>query len=82
MTQEYGLKNCFFSWGQKLIIAASQRLRENVLIPSVVSGSVILNIHQYCILERIGRSRFNGEITQGKFAMTDTGEPNNFFHSR
>jgi len=50
-------------WGNKFVVVGTQKLRESVLIPNTVSEMLELNTLQYCVLERIGRSRYNGELT-------------------
>ncbi|KAG5684622.1 hypothetical protein PVAND_013845 [Polypedilum vanderplanki] len=58
-------------YGNKLVIVASQKLRNNVLIPSNICRDVDINNHAYCMLERIGRSRYFGEATTGPFSIND-----------
>ncbi|XP_058798386.1 general transcription factor 3C polypeptide 1 [Phymastichus coffea] len=55
-------------YGQKLVIVASQDLRENALIDSTVSPIIQLSLPHYCLLERIGRTRKMGEISIKKSA--------------
>lgn len=65
-------------WGGRLIVAATQSVREAVLFPPTVSILTQLTLHQYCLLERIGRSRWNGETTCGRFPLNEY----NQFHLR
>lgn len=53
------------------MIVANQNLRNSVLIPKNVGREIELNNHAYCILERIGRSRYFGEATSGEFSLND-----------
>ena len=54
-------------YGQQLVLVASQLLRNKALcITACIDKFYDLTINQYIILERIGRSRRMGEITQGK----------------
>lgn len=47
------------------------------------SNKVEITPIQYCILERIGRSRYQGEITQGKRSLQAVGEdPKSLFYHR
>lgn len=63
-------------WNTKLVIVASQTLRESLLIPTNVWCSIELSITQYCILEKIGRSRFQGEVAHGHLSLQEfLGEP-------
>lgn len=50
----------------KLVIVATQQLRERALMGETANPVIDLNIVQYCFLERVGRSRYHGEVTQGK----------------
>ena len=50
-------------YGQKLVIVASQTLREKSLIPDHVNPIIQFTLTHYCLLERIGRSRRIGEVT-------------------
>lgn len=67
-------------WGTKFIIVGNQKLRESVLIPATVNPQSQLMIIQYCILERIGRSRYNGEITVGKWSLLEIVRDSNILH--
>ncbi|KAG9477135.1 hypothetical protein GDO78_002502 [Eleutherodactylus coqui] len=49
-------------WGEKLVIVASQTLRYRALIGWEVDPSLQLPDYSYCILEKVGRSRWQGEI--------------------
>lgn len=74
----------FLRYGSRFVIVASQTLRESLLIPRTIDANNIeLNIAVYCILERLGRARFNGELTHGKFSLQDIGgDPIAFHHSK
>jgi general transcription factor 3C polypeptide 1 len=48
-----------------------------------VNPGLELTIMQYCVLERIGRSRYMGEVTQGKVSLQLMGEdPKALFYHR
>ncbi|XP_058129819.1 general transcription factor 3C polypeptide 1 [Anopheles ziemanni] len=68
-------------YGQKFVIVASQRLRESFLIhPNCTTD---LTLVQYCMLEWIGRSRFNGETSHGKFSLLEVaGDSSALFYNR
>lgn len=60
-----------YRYGQKLVLVASQMLRDKVLyISPCIDKFYDLTLNQYIILERIGRSRRMGEITQGKVSRS------------
>ncbi|XP_008564836.1 PREDICTED: general transcription factor 3C polypeptide 1 [Galeopterus variegatus] len=52
----------FDRWGKKLIIVASQAMRYRALIGSEGDPDLKLPDFSYCILERLGRSRWQGEL--------------------
>lgn len=52
-------------WGEKLVIVASQNLRSMSLFGPDRDPNMRLLDLPYCILERIGRSRYIGELTRG-----------------
>lgn len=49
-------------WGKKLIIVASQDMRYRALIGAEGDPDLKLPDFSYCILERLGRSRWQGEL--------------------
>lgn len=56
-------------------------MRESFLI--VPNCTVELTGMQYCLLEWIGRSRFNGETSHGKFSLVEvTGDSSSLFYHR
>ncbi|XP_004615986.1 general transcription factor 3C polypeptide 1 [Sorex araneus] len=52
----------FARWGKKLILVASQDMRYRALIGSEGDPDLKLPDFSYCILERLGRSRWQGEL--------------------
>ncbi|KAL6046471.1 hypothetical protein STEG23_021432, partial [Scotinomys teguina] len=52
----------FSRWGKKLIIVASQDMRYRALIGLEGDPDLKLPDFSYCILERLGRSRWQGEL--------------------
>lgn len=67
-------------WGSKFIIVGNQKLRESLIIPGTTSPPNQLMIIQYCILERVGRARYNGEITVGKYSLLEIVRDSNILH--
>jgi len=64
-------------------MVASQNVRNIALKGEDVDPSLELNVMQYCILERIGRSRYLGETTQGKLSLQKVGvDPKSLFYHR
>ena len=59
-------------WKDKFVIVANQRLRELVLIPKNICMETELAQVPYCLLERIGRARYFGEMTSGKHSLNGT----------
>uniref|UniRef100_A0A182Y6Q2 B-block_TFIIIC domain-containing protein n=1 Tax=Anopheles stephensi TaxID=30069 RepID=A0A182Y6Q2_ANOST len=76
--------NCFeaeLRYGRKFVIVASQRMRESFLI--VPNCTAELTGMQYCILEWIGRSRFSGETSHGKYSLVQiSGDSSSLFYHR
>ncbi|XP_033321902.2 general transcription factor 3C polypeptide 1 [Megalopta genalis] len=70
-------------YGNKLVIVASQYTRNHALMGEEVSPLIDLNVIQYCFLERVGRSRYHGEVTQGKLSLSALKEdPKSLFYHR
>lgn len=55
-------------YGQALVFVASQKMRDQVL---GLSNDIELSSIQYCLLERIGRSRTVGEFLAGSPSLQD-----------
>lgn len=53
-------------WGEKLVLVASPKARLLALIGTETNPLLDISLEQYCLLERIGRSRYLGEVTQGE----------------
>lgn len=63
-------------YGRRFVIVAAQSIRDNLLIPRGLSTDAEISISMYCILERLGRARYNGELNQGKYSLSDiVGDP-------
>ncbi|XP_005405198.1 PREDICTED: general transcription factor 3C polypeptide 1 [Chinchilla lanigera] len=56
------MMEAFDRWGKKLIIVASQDMRYRALIGAEGDPDLKLPDFSYCILERLGRSRWQGEL--------------------
>lgn len=52
----------FLRWGEKLVIVASQDQRYRALIGWEGDPDLKLPDFSYCILERLGRARWQGEL--------------------
>ncbi|CAH0390855.1 unnamed protein product [Bemisia tabaci] len=77
------LDEAFNRWGQKLVIVASQEVRYNALVAPSVDPFMDLFSIPFCMLERIGRSRYGGEITNSKHSLQGMGlDPKNIFYHR
>lgn len=50
------------------------------MIPLNIGRECDINNHAYCILERIGRSRYFGETTSGKFSLNDFVKDSKLLH--
>ncbi|XP_066593076.1 general transcription factor 3C polypeptide 1 [Prorops nasuta] len=71
------------NFGQCLVIVASQYLRDLALMGETVCPMLELTPMQYCFLERVGRSRYHGEVTQGKLSLSLLKEdPKSLFYHR
>lgn len=74
VTEKYGLS---------LVIVASQLIRTRALMGVDVSPTLELTIMHYCFLERVGRARYHGEVTQGKLSLAALKEdPKTLFYHR
>lgn len=81
--RSFTLDEVIEKYGQKLVIVASQSARNYALMGCEVSPILELNIMQYCFLERVGRSRYHGEVTQGKLSLSALKEdPKSLFYYR
>ncbi|XP_064606133.1 general transcription factor 3C polypeptide 1-like [Liolophura sinensis] len=53
-------------WDQRLVLVASQKVRTRALFGETSNPNLDITDLTYCILERIGRSRYEGELMGGK----------------
>ncbi|CAO1413423.1 unnamed protein product [Diamesa serratosioi] len=67
-------------YGKKLVIVGSQNIRNAVLIPKNLSREVDINNAVYCLLERIGRSRYFGEMTSGTCSINEFVKDSKLLH--
>lgn len=58
-------------WGRRLVIVASQDYRNSMLFPDSASNNTDITISNYCILERLGRARYSGEVSNGKYSLAN-----------
>ncbi|CAH1784139.1 unnamed protein product, partial [Owenia fusiformis] len=64
------LDNVIERWGGRLVIVASQELREESIFEKTANTNFPMVLEHYCFLERVARSRFVGELTQGKNSIS------------
>lgn len=70
----------YFRYQRRFVIVASQVQRNSVLIPNNIGRECDLNNHSYCILERIGRSRYFGETTSSSVSLNDLIKDSKLLH--
>ncbi|XP_070771379.1 general transcription factor 3C polypeptide 1 [Enoplosus armatus] len=62
LTLLVNLQEALERYGRKLVVVASQTLRFRTLIGSESDPDLKLNDDSYCVLERVGRARWQGEL--------------------
>uniref|UniRef100_A0A671TTZ8 Ral transcription factor IIIC subunit 1 n=1 Tax=Sparus aurata TaxID=8175 RepID=A0A671TTZ8_SPAAU len=62
LTPIVNLQEAFERYGRKLVVVASQMLRFRTLIGSESDPDLKLSDDSYCVLERVGRARWQGEL--------------------
>uniref|UniRef100_A0A6P7FFU9 General transcription factor 3C polypeptide 1 n=1 Tax=Diabrotica virgifera virgifera TaxID=50390 RepID=A0A6P7FFU9_DIAVI len=69
-------------YGRKLVIVADQKQRIKALCGNLIDPCIDFLNAEYCILERIGRSRRLGELTQGNVSISRAFkmDPKTLFH--
>ncbi|XP_014614359.1 PREDICTED: general transcription factor 3C polypeptide 1 [Polistes canadensis] len=81
--RKYTLEEATKEYDQRLVIVASQAAREFALMGDKASSILKLSTMHYCFLERVGRSRYHGEVTQGKISLSLLREdPRTLFYHR
>ncbi|KAG5854560.1 hypothetical protein ANANG_G00039100 [Anguilla anguilla] len=71
------LEDAIDKWGEKLVMVASQKVRFRTLIGCEGDPDLKLSDHSYCILERLGRARWQGELQRdlhSRIFKTDAGK--------
>ncbi|XP_041432437.1 general transcription factor 3C polypeptide 1 isoform X2 [Xenopus laevis] len=71
-THNFTCKQALERWGEKLVIVGSQALRLRALISWEGDPTIVLPDCSYCMLEKLGRSRWQGELQkdlQGSFKV-------------
>jgi general transcription factor 3C polypeptide 1 len=80
------VKELALTFGEsRLVLVASQQMRNEALMGPFADPLLAetLTAMQYCILERVGRSREHGEVTQGKMSLQFMKEnPKTLFYHR
>ncbi|XP_053220047.1 general transcription factor 3C polypeptide 1 isoform X3 [Podarcis raffonei] len=69
-------------WGEKLVIVASQMLRHRTLIGWEGDPDLKLPDFSYCILERLGRARWQGELQRDLSAAFKVDSGKLHYHRR
>lgn len=81
--RQASLETATRKWGSRLVLVASQNVRSAALMGDDVDPCLEFTPMHFCILERIGRARYHGEVTQGKISLHCTGEdPKSLFYYR
>uniref|UniRef100_A0A3B4ZLA2 General transcription factor IIIC subunit 1 n=1 Tax=Stegastes partitus TaxID=144197 RepID=A0A3B4ZLA2_9TELE len=62
LTLLVNLEEALERYGRKLVVVASQTLRFRALIGSESDPDLVLTDDSYCVLERVGRARWQGEL--------------------
>ncbi|KAM3864620.1 general transcription factor 3C polypeptide 1 [Diretmus argenteus] len=77
LSEFLSLEEAFKRFGRKLVVVASQTLRFRAMIGAESDPDLKLSDHSYCILERLGRARWQGELQRDLHACsfkTDAGK--------
>ncbi|KAF5280382.1 hypothetical protein FQR65_LT03191 [Abscondita terminalis] len=70
-------------YGACLVLVGTQKMRQNAICNCTTDPLIEFTSMQYCLLERIARSRFLGEITQGKVSLNVMSkDPKVIFYNR
>ncbi|XP_015188892.1 PREDICTED: general transcription factor 3C polypeptide 1 [Polistes dominula] len=82
--KSYTLEEVTRKYDQTLVIVASQATRVKALLADKSSFILKLSIMHYCFLEKVGRSRYHGEVTQGKLSLSSLKEDHRtlFYHRK
>ncbi|KAK5648994.1 hypothetical protein RI129_003886 [Pyrocoelia pectoralis] len=71
------------SYGSRLVLVGTQRSRKKAIVHALADPNVEFSSIQYSLLERIGRARTFGEITQGKISLqVISKDPKTLFYNR
>uniref|UniRef100_A0A673ZX95 General transcription factor 3C polypeptide 1-like n=1 Tax=Salmo trutta TaxID=8032 RepID=A0A673ZX95_SALTR len=82
LTPRLTLEDAFKRWGRKLVMVASQRVRFRVLIGDGGDPDMKLTDHSYCILERLGRARWQGELQRDLHSCSFKTDPRKMHYLR
>ncbi|KAI1284861.1 General transcription factor 3C polypeptide 1 [Halotydeus destructor] len=82
LSSKFTLQEIAEKYGCKLVVVASQLLRNESLGINKVDPCFKISDMIYCYLEKIGRSRHLGQITVGKEAAISTVKPKTAFYYR
>lgn len=70
LVSKFGIDDVERIWGTRIVIVASQELRERAIISENCPKSLDINACQYAVLEMIGKTRYNGETFAGPNSMS------------
>ncbi|XP_070683568.1 general transcription factor 3C polypeptide 1 [Pempheris klunzingeri] len=70
LTPLVNLQEALERYGRKLVVVASQALRFRTLIGDESDPDVKLNDDSFCVLERVGRARWQGELQRDLHGCT------------
>ncbi|CAL1600805.1 unnamed protein product [Knipowitschia caucasica] len=76
------LEQAWERFGRRLVLVASQKARFRVLIGTQSDPDLKLSDESYCLLERVGRSRWNGELQRDLSNSSFNIEPRKIFYLR
>ncbi|XP_044744636.1 uncharacterized protein LOC123306619 [Coccinella septempunctata] len=83
VVRRLGLKEVLNVYGNRLVIVASQKMREHAIISEISDPTIELLDNEYGLLERVGRARGFGELTQGKVSVLNMiKDSRSIFHVR
>ncbi|XP_070559590.1 general transcription factor 3C polypeptide 1-like isoform X2 [Ptychodera flava] len=80
-SEDYTLSKALEKWGDKLVLVASQYLRNRALLSNEADPEIELNDLHYVILEKLGKSRYLGQL-QTEICSSLNIDSKNMFYQR
>ncbi|KAK3698321.1 hypothetical protein QZH41_017686, partial [Actinostola sp. cb2023] len=74
------LQEAMERWGDRLVIVASQDMRDSAVIGEGMDPNVTINTFQFCVLEHVGQSRACGRLQRFMAAHFHCDAKSFFFH--